>query len=329
MTEHHSQYAVGVDIGGTNMVAAVVAVADGQVYSRATIPTEPKRGPEDGFRRLGNLIEAVCAEANVDVRHLMGIGVGCTSPIDSVRGTVNNPYTLPTWEDAPLLPYLTERFQLPNVLLNDAAVAALGEHWVGAGRGTRHMIYITVGTGVGGGIIIDNRLHRGVGLLAGEVGHQVIDVHGPLCYCGAHGCLETLIAAPAIVRIALDRAPAESLILKLADGDKEKISAKLVYEAAIQGDATARAILTETGVYLGIGISNLLNILAPEAVVLGGGVMQGWDLIAPTMLETINSRKAMIPYDQIRILPAELGLNAGVVGAVRGLVSQLGGRLYL
>ncbi|MBN1964184.1 MAG: ROK family protein [Anaerolineae bacterium] len=327
MAGQHSQFAVGVDIGGTNMVAAVVSGQTGQVHSRHTILTEPQRGPADGFARLGDLIDHVCREAQVEPGNLAGIGVGCTSPIDPVQGTVNNPYTLPTWEDAPLMPYLAERFGLPWVLLNDAHVAALGEHWVGAGQGTRHMLYITVGTGIGGGIIIDGRLHRGVGLLAAEVGHQVIDLHGPECYCGARGCLEMLAAGPAIVHEAAACAEANGLLLALAEGDRDRITSRLVYEAARQGDATARAILEQAGVYLGIGVGNLINVLAPEAVILGGGVMQGWDLIAPSMLRTIDSRNAMIPHEFIRIERAALGLNAGVTGAARAIFDHLAGKL--
>jgi glucokinase len=327
MALDQAKFAVGVDIGGTNMVAAVVATDDGSVLSRDSIPTEPARGPDDGFRRLGDMIDRICAEAGVTPRELAGIGVGCTSPIDSVRGTVNNPYTLPTWEDAPLIDYLASRFELPGVLLNDAAVAALGEYWAGAGRGTRNMIYITVGTGIGGGIIIDGHLHRGVGLLAAEVGHQVIDINGPECYCGARGCLEMLAAAPAITTTAAEKAIEGGLILKLAGGQRSDVSPRIVYDAAKQGDPVALDILRQTGIYLGVGIANLLNVIAPDAVILGGGVMQGWDLITPSMFEVINSRSTMIPYDGSCVLRAELGMNAGVTGAAKGILDHLAGKL--
>ncbi|GAB4573416.1 MAG: ROK family protein [Anaerolineae bacterium] len=319
-------WAVGVDIGGTNMVAAVVSDR-GEVRSRASISTEPERGPDDGFRRLGDLIEQVCQGAQVSPGALAGIGVGCTGPVDSVHGRVQNPYTLPTWDDAPLMDYLSERFGLPGILLNDAHVATLGEHWVGAGRHVRHMVYITVGTGVGGGLIIDGRLHRGVGLMAAEVGHQVIDLDGPECYCGARGCLEMLAAAPAIRRMAAEQAASDGMMLRLAGGDRARLTPRVVYEAATQGDPEARQILARVGFYLGIGVANLLNVLAPEAVILGGGVMQGWDLIAPDIMAVINARAAMIPYEQVQILPARLGLNAGVIGAVKGLYDHLAGRL--
>ncbi len=319
--------AAGVDIGGTNMVAALVHTTTAEVVIRASIPTEPRRGPEDGFRRLGDLIARLCAEAGVRPADLAGIGVGCTSPIDSERGLVNNPYTLPTWENAPLLPTLMARFGLPGVLLNDAHVAALGEYWAGAGRGARTLIYVTVGTGVGGGIIINGRLHRGVGLLAGEIGHQAIDVNGPMCYCGARGCLEMLAAAPAIERFARERAMESGRMLTLADGDPERITARIVYEAAKAGDPVAVGLMAQTGFYLGVGIANLMNILAPDVVILGGGVAQGWDLLYPSLRETIDARGGMIPFEEVRIEQAALGLNAGVIGAVRGILDHLAGTL--
>lgn len=317
------EYVVGVDIGGTNMVAAVLAAADARVVSRESVPTLPSRGPADGFARLGDLIARVVASAGLALDDIGGIGVGCTGPLDSVRGLVNNPYTLPTWVNAPLVDTLTQRFQRPVVLLNDAHVAALGEVWNGAGRGYRHVIYITVGTGIGAGIIVNGRLHRGVGLMAGEVGHQAIDLNGPECYCGGRGCLEMLAAAPAISRRAAARAEPGGLMLRLAGGDPAAITPRLVYEAALQGDAAACDLMHETGVYLGIGIINLLNTLAPEMVILGGGVMQGWSLLYPAIHETIDSRQRMVPYDDTQIVPAALSLNAGVTGAARAILDHL------
>ncbi|MCC7208735.1 MAG: ROK family protein [Anaerolineae bacterium] len=318
---------IGVDIGGTSVVAAVVAAADGRVLSRDTMPTEAQRGPEDGMRRIGDLIARVAAQAGLPVDHALGIGIGCTGPIDSVRGRIQNPYTLPTWDDMPVVDALVERFGRPALLLHDCAVAALGEQWVGAGQGARHLLYITVGTGIGGGIIVGGRLYRGVGLLAGEVGHQVIDLNGPACYCGARGCWEMLAAAPALSKLAAGRAEPDGLMLRLAGGDREKITPRIVSEAAAQGDAVAKALWEQEARYLGIGVANLMNVLAPEVVVMGGGIMQGWESLAPVFLETIRARGAMVPFDQIRVVPAGLGLNAGVIGAARGLAAHLRGEL--
>lgn len=318
---------IGVDIGGMSIVAAVVAAADGRLLCRDSMPTEAERGPADGMRRIGDLVARVAAQAGLGVEQTLGIGIGCTGPIDSVRGRIQNPYTLPTWDDMPLIDALVERFGAPALLLHDCAVAALGENWVGAGQGARHLLYITVGTGIGGGMILDGRLYRGVGLLAGEVGHQVIDLNGPPCYCGGRGCWEMLAAAPALSRFAAERATPDGLMLRLAGGDPAKITPKIVSQAAAQGDAIARQLWEQEARYLGTGVANLMNVLAPEVVVMGGGIMQGWETLAPTLLATIRGRGAMVPFDQIRIVPAGLGLNAGVIGAARGLAAHLRGEL--
>ncbi len=321
------EYVVGVDIGGTNIAAAVVASRDAHVLSRLSIPTEAERGPEHGMRRINDLIARVVAGAGLSAAQIGGVGIGCSGPVDSVRGRVMNPYTLPTWDDMPLVDSVVERFDLPALLLHDCAVAALGEHWAGAGQGANHMIYVTVGTGIGAGIIVDGRLHRGVGLLAGEFGHHVIDLNGPLCYCGARGCWEMLAAGPAIARFAAERAPEGSPLLALAGGDRAQITARLVSQAAEAGDPVAREGMEQAAFYLGVGVANLMNILAPEVVVMGGGVMQSWPLLAPTLLRTIHARGAMVPFDQIKVVPASLRLNAGVVGAARGLLDHLEGKL--
>ncbi len=325
MSQKSPDYVVGVDIGGTNMSAAVVAGPPARILTRRRVPTEPRRGPEDGLRRLSDLIDQVISDA--DAAQIGGIGIGCTGPVDSIKGTVHNPYTLPTWDGLSLVAPLSARFSLPVVLLNDCDVAALGEHWAGAGRGTRHMLYITVSTGIGGGIIIDNRLHIGVGLTAGEIGHHVIDLNGPPCYCGARGCWEMLAAAPAIARFAAERAADGSLLLELAGGDREQITSETTAHAATQGDPAAKTVMEQTAFYLGVGVTNLINILAPEAVILGGGVIESWPLLAPTLLATANARGTMLPFDQVKIAPAGLGTDAGVVGAARAIWDYLHGRL--
>jgi glucokinase len=264
------------------------------------------------------------------VADIGGIGIGCTGPVDSLTGRVHNPYTLPTWDDLPLVDYLRPHFDIPIYLLGDCDVAALGEYWCGAGRGYRHMLYITVGTGIGGGIIHNGRLHRGVGLVAIEPGHHVIDLNGPQCYCGARGCLEMFAAAPAIARRgqeAVQHASADSLLLKLAEGDPNQITPKLIAQAAEKGDPAATEVMRQTGVYLGVGLANLINILTPEVVVMGGGVMQSWNLLAPQIKKTLAERGAMVPFDKVKLTQASLGLTAGVIGAGRAILDYLQGTL--
>ncbi len=324
---HDLPYIVGLDIGGTNMVGAVVASHDAQVLSRLSVPTEAARGPEDGLRRIGDLVDQVIATAHLTLAQISGIGIGCTGPVDTPTGRVQNPYTLPTWDDLPLVDSLIERFHLPTLLIGDCDVAALGEHWVGAGKDCANMLYLTFGTGIGGGIISGGRLHRGVGLMSSELGHMVLDLNGPPCYCGARGCFETLAAGPAIARFAAERAAPGSLLLELAGGSRERITAQTVSQAAERGDPVAAELIHQTAFYIGVGLGNLMNILAPEVVVLGGGVMQSWPLFEPIVMETLTARNRMIPFERIAIRAAHLKLNAGVTGAARALLEHLQGRL--
>lgn len=318
-------YAIGLDIGGTSMVAGVIESLTGKVVIRQSVPTESRRGHDDGLKRISALFDNLLQTANLSVNEVMGIGIGSSGPVDSVNGTINNPYTLPGWEGLPIVSYLTQYFQLPAYLLIDTQVAALGEHWVGAGRGAANMVYITVGTGVGSGLILNNHLHQGFNNYAGEVGHMVIDLNGPDCYCGAKGCLEMLAAAPAMSKYAAEHVPTDSKLLQLVQGDRSKITPKLVSQAAQENDAFAQSMMEREAFYLGAGVSNLINLLAPEVVVLGGGVMQSWPIFAPTLLETVRKRSGMIPSEQTRIVPAALGLDAGIIGAARGILAKQSG----
>ncbi len=308
------EFAIGLDIGGASMVVGVILKRTGQILSRASVPTASRKGHADGLQRIAALIEQVATEARINLSDATGIGVGCTGPVDSVKGLIQNPYTLPGWEDLPIIEHLQTRFGLRACLLNDCHVAALGEYWVGAGKGSRHMIYITVGTGIGSGLILNGQLYRGNGLLSGEVGHLAIDPNGPLCYCGAHGCLEMLAAGPVIAAAGRD-APDGGRILELANRQRGEITAKIVCEAAAEGDPFAVQIITQAATSLGIGVASLLNILTPEIVVFGGGVMQSWPLFRPIVEATVSARSGMLKAVEIQLLPASLGLNAGITGA--------------
>lgn len=318
--------AVGIDIGGTSIVGALVAREDGRILARQTIPTNSRAGADDGLKRLTALVSALMEAGSISTADLAGIGIGSTGPLDAVAGMINNPFTLPGWEGIPVAAHLSHAFGLPVCLLGDCQVAALGEHWIGAGRSARKMVYVTIGTGIGGGVIVDGRLYRGVGD-SNEVGHHAIDLNGPECYCGARGCWEMLAAGPAIARMAAEEAPDDSLLLTLAGGNRARITARLLTTAAGQGDAFSQMLVERVGFYLGVGAVNLLNIFAPDALVFGGGVIQGWDAFAPRLLRTVQERGKVLLLDQMRIVPASLGLDAGVTGAARALWMHLAGEL--
>lgn len=320
MTEQPSRYAVGIDIGGTKTAAGVIDIHTGAIRSRSSMATQAELGPETSLKRIRELVAAVVDGAGLEMSNIAGIGIGCAGPLDAERGRIQNPFTLPTWEDVPIVDDLVDAFGRPALLVNDCHAAALGEYWLGAGRGSRNMLYVTISTGIGGGIIADGKLLRGVGLMAGEVGHHVIDMHGIPCYCGARGCWEILASGTAIAREAQARAPQNSLMRQLAGGNDAVITAEHVSEAARQGDETAQQIMDETAEYLGVGIANLMNILGPDVIVMGGGVMASWDLLADQMLATAHSRIGMVPFDQIQIVRAGLEADSGLIGAVRALV---------
>lgn len=319
-------FAVGIDIGGSTVVGAVIRSADAGITARRTMPTDSQRGIADGLQRFRALIDGLLKDAGVELAQISGIGIGSTGPIDAAAGKIHNPFTLPGWDGIPIVDHLGSAYDLPVCLVGDCQAAALGEHWNGAGRGARTMLYITFGTGIGGGLIINDRLYRGVGD-ATEIGHHTIDADGPPCYCGARGCWEMLASGPAIARMAAETVPDDSLILALAEGERDRITAEMVSIAARQGDAFALDFASRIGFYIGTGVSNMIHILAPQAVVLGGGVIQGWDVLEGSVRQAIAARDKMVPLDQIRIAPAALGLSAGVTGAARAALLFVQGAL--
>ena len=309
---------IGADIGGTNISVAAIS-PKGDVLAKGDGPTLPRRGPEDGARRIVEMIRE--AQRMAGDREFVGVGIGCTGPVDRVTGHVHNPYTLPTWEGFPLADRLHEVLDVPVVIENDAHAGALGEHWCGAGRGTQHMVYVTVGTGVGGGIILNGALYTGATGTAGEIGHHSVDMNGPECYCGARGCVEIYAAAPALTQQARERVQSEeSMLLSLVDGDAGALNPEVIAKAARQGDRLAGDIMKQAAGALGVGLGNLAIILAPEVIVLGGGVMCSFDLFKPTIEETLNH--LTFPLGNLRITRAELGMNAGVIGAARALLDR-------
>jgi glucokinase len=305
---------VGVDLGGTNVRTAVYDT-QGAILSRHQAPIEAARGPDVGLGHISNLIETALGDA--EPASLQAIGIGSTGPLDRTRGAIQNPWTLPTWKDVDIVSPLSAHFHVPVILENDADAAALGEYWQGAGKGVRRLCALTVGTGVGTGFILDGSIYRGWRGLHGEVGHQVLDPSGPECYCGAHGCMEALIAGPALGKLAREKAAAgeNSLMREMAGGNIDRIDARTAMEAARRGDPAALEVSQHAGKYLGLGLVNIIAFFAPEVIVLGGIVMSAYDLLQPMVCEILERHSVLMPSREVRIVPAELGDNAGVCGA--------------
>ncbi|MBN1639786.1 MAG: ROK family protein [Anaerolineae bacterium] len=298
--------AVGIDIGGTKIAVAAVT-AEGTLLSRVEIATEAARGFPDGLRRITALVRRAMAEAGDEEAALAAIGIGCPGPLDPLAGTIDNPYTLPTWDGVDIVTPLRTRFGVPVALENDADAAAMGECWLGAGRGGRTVVMVTIGTGIGGGVIVDGRIYRGAGGAHPEIGHLALDPDGPACYCGIAGCWESLASGSAIAEAARKRLPAH---------DAETITGERVIAMARAGDPIARAVVDRAAQATARGVFSLINLYLPDIVVLGGGVMAAYDLFAPVIHDVV-SRDTMAPVGQIAVRRAALGNDAGLYGAAR------------
>lgn len=306
-------HAVGVDVGGTKILTGLVTDA-GEVVRRHRIHT-PQEGPEAVADAIADSVSHVLA--GLPRVEVCGVGVGVPGPLNPETGVVYQPPNLRGWDTVPLGDLLSARIALPVRLENDADAAAIGEWWAGAGRGVSDLVYITVSTGVGGGIIVAGSLVRGVSGTAGEVGHMTIDPDGPRCHCGNTGCLEMLASGPAIARMAADaiRAGRSTTMLDLAGGDPDSVTAKTVADAARAGDPLAGEIYERAGTYLGIGIANLLNLLNPARIIIGGGVSKAGSLLFDPARRTARQRAFERPARDAEIVPAGLGDDAGAIGA--------------
>jgi glucokinase len=265
--------------------------------------------------RINSAIEEVMGDVEPD--EVLGIGIGAPGPIGK-DGRIYDPPNLPDWGDFSLTERIRERFQLPAMAGNDANVAALGEHRFGAGQGVDDLVYITVSTGIGGGIISGGSLLVGARGYAAEVGHQTLVAEGPICGCGQPGHLEALAAGPSLVLKAKERIEAGASSSIPING---KITGKAITEAAKAGDELARELFAEAGFYIGLGLVNLIHILEPERVLIGGGVSQAGDLLFDPVRATVRQHVMSPIFREVEILPAALGADVGLMGAVALVLS--------
>ena len=311
-------YVIGIDIGGTNLVVGAVAEDGSRLMAHRTEPTRSEEGPDAVVSRLASLARTTIAECRrLDPQgRILGVGAGAPGPLDTRTGII---FLTPNlgWVNMPLRQRLADQLGLPTSLDNDANCAIYGEWWQGAARGSRHVIGFTIGTGIGGGIVIDGKLYHGASDCAAEFGHTTIDPEGRHCKCGNYGCLEAYASGPAIALrlVELLQSGAESRSPSMVGGDLTRITAQTVYQAAQEGDALALEVVRDTAKYLGVGVANLVNIFNPEIVVICGGVTQaGERLFAPLRQEV--TRRAFKPAVKVcRIVPGELTGTAGVYGA--------------
>ena len=304
---------LGLDVGGTKIAAGVVDAA-GSALSFAVAPTHAERGPDDGVERLIELGRAAVAEAVRDWTQIAAVGIGCGGPLDTSRGVLVAPPHLPGWNDVPLARLAAEAFDRPVVLENDGTAAAAGEHRFGAGKGMRHVVYLTISTGVGGGAVLDGRLYRGTMGNGAELGHVTVDCDGRPCPgCGRAGCLEAYVSGTSIAaraREALEKSDGTSTL-----GSLPEVTAADVAAAARAGDPLARAVWDETTAMLACGVVSIVNTFEPEVVVLGGGVSREGEQLLGPVREAVRA-SAIAPGGRAAgVVQAALGEQVGVVGA--------------
>lgn len=312
------KYYLGVDLGGTNLRTAVVEIERGQILIQRKCPTLAVEGQEAVIARMLSLVDDVIVESGISVSELGGIGVGVPGTPDIDRGTILLLPNLPgQWRNVPLQSILEQHTGLNTSLINDVRAMTLAEWQFGAGRGVDTMVCIAIGTGIGGGVVINGQLHLGIGGTAGEFGHQIVEANGPRCGCGGHGCLELYASGPAIASMGVKEVMHghTTLIGELVNYDLNQVTAEVVFAAAEQGDPAAIAILQRAGKYLGIAVSNILGAISPRKIILGGGVAQAGSLLLPSIWEVVRERVHVFPLNEVEMLTAELGTSAGLVGA--------------
>ena len=315
-------YILSVDLGGTQIRAALCDPS-GQVFKRAARATKAQEGLEAVLARI-NLTIAEAAEG-VAEESIAGIGIGAPGPLDPMTGTILAAPNLPGWTNVPLRNLVSAHFGKRTFLGNDANLAGLAEATYGAARGVSDVVYLTISTGIGSGIIVDGRLLLGSRGLAAEAGHTIIDPDGPKCGCGNNGCIESFASGPAITRDVVSRLKAgkSSKLTKLSGGDLSKVDTRMINEAAQAGDKLAANAFRRAGSYLGLGIVNLLLLFNPRMVVLGGSVTKAGPLLFDPMWEVIRAR-AMPPYlEGLAIVPAALSDDVGLLGALALAATEL------
>lgn len=310
-------YIVGIDIGGTKL-ATVVADGNGNILQKVRKPTESEKGPQHAVRLLLEMVNEAIQLAGLKREDISGIGVSCGGPLDTKTGVVYSPPNLPGWDALPLKDFIEGEFHIPTIIENDANAGALAEWRFGGGRGYNYVLYMTMSTGIGGGIVANGQVYHGANDSAGEVGHQILLPNGPLCGCGKRGCLEALCSGPAIARRAQAaiRERPQTQLLALADGQIDRVRSEHVLEAARNGDALALSLINETAYYMGWGIANLVNILNPEIVLIGTIAVAAGDLLLDPIRRTVTEMAMQRPAEVVKIMPSELGDSVGDLAAI-------------
>ena len=306
---------IGIDVGGTNVKLALVN-DNGQIVYSNSVPTRAEMGYEFTVNNIKQAIYELLKETKLEAKDIQGIGFGFPGQVDYKAGIVRNAPNIPGWVEVPIAKLIEDEFNIPTRVDNDVRCAALGELNYGAGKGCENMVCITVGTGIGSGLIINGKLVRGASNAAGEIGHIKLQMHeGPICGCGDTGCFEAFASGPSIVAMAEEyiKGGKSTKFREMANGTA--ITPFIVCEAAKAGDPVAQRIFTIMGEYLGIGLSSVVNLLNPEKIIIGGGVADAGEILMRPLVDTLRKRAMKIAGSAVEVVPAQLGNTAGVIGA--------------
>ncbi len=310
-----SEVIIGVDLGGTNVKTAVVS-RDKKVLAKDSRPTNAEGGPDAVMDVMEQAIRELTAAQGIHLKDVLAVGFGAPGPMNWQTGIVYSPPNFPGWKNVPLADAMKQRLGVPCFVDNDANVACYGEYWLGAGQGTENMAVLTLGTGVGGGVVVFGHLLRGIDGTAAELGHLKVQRGGRMCGCGSRGCLEAYASVTGMVRTAVEglEQGKESSLKTLCGGDLEQITGSMISDAAKAGDAFAQWVFQETTTWLGLGIASIVNFLNPEKVVLCGGMIAAGDMLFNSVRETVLANTFEVPGKRCQIVPAGLGADSGVIG---------------
>ncbi len=309
-------YRIGVDLGGTNIAVGVINEKN-EIIGRGKVKTRAPRPAEAIFDSIKEAVDMAVVNAGINYEEILSVGIGTPGSVNKDTGAIEFSNNL-KFHNVPAKQMLEERLKKPVYLENDANAAALGEAVAGCGNGVKNFVAVTLGTGVGSGIIIDGKIYRGSNFCGGEMGHMVINVDGIPCNCGRKGCWEKYASATALVSQAVEamQSNKDSLLWQTCDGDLNKVEGKTIFEALDLGDATAKAVVDKYLYYVSIGLANVINALQPESVCIGGGISGQGEKILQPIRDIVKAERYSVYADkQANILKAELGNDAGIIGA--------------
>jgi glucokinase len=316
MADDTTTLIMGIDLGGSKILAAVVDPR-GEILSIDESVTPAAKERDAIIQSVVDSAHHASEQAGIAISDLCAVGVGAAGISNPEAGILFSSPNLPGLRNVLLGDIMQERLGNKTFLINDADAAALGEFHFGAARGALNFIYITLSTGIGGGILIDGKIYTGAIGAAGEVGHMTIDDNGPICNCGNKGCWETLASGTALAKEARRRivGGVRTSILEYAEGDIEKVTPEAIHGAAQQGDSLAKELIARTGYYVGVGLANLINIFNPELIVIGGGLSNIGDMLLKPAFKVAGERSFKEAFQAVRFASAGLGPNSGVLGA--------------